>query len=109
VSKLRDVPLTAVNLVKQTPNDIVSHEPKGLEERAAGGDHTQIRIEDDKWIADGIDDGLGQRKSVPDTDKRDGFRRKRSEHMTLSPPLFEQGSAALIFLDLDARCAFMRE
>jgi hypothetical protein len=85
VAKLRNVPLTAVNLVKQTPNDIVSHEPKGLEEGAAGGDDTQILIENHEWIADGINDGLRKRESVPDIDERYGFRRKRSEHANLSP------------------------
>jgi hypothetical protein len=100
VAKLRDVPLAAVNLVEQTPNDIVSHEPKGLEEGAAGGDDTQIRIENHEWIADGIDDGLRQRKSVLDIYERNGFRWKRREHMNLSPRFSSSGKAALIFLKL---------
>ena len=89
--------MTAVNLVKQTPADIVAHEPKGLEEGAAGGDDTQILVENHEWIADGIDDGLRKRKSIPDIDERYGFRRKRSEHMNLSPRFSSKGKAALIF------------
>ncbi|MGA9194971.1 MAG: hypothetical protein WB037_07765 [Pseudolabrys sp.] len=89
--------MTAVNLVKQTANDIVSYKPKGLEEGAAGGDDTQILIENHEWIADGIDDGLRKRESVPDINERCGFRRKRREHMNLSPPLFEQGLCSANF------------
>src|SRR4029078_2484151 len=119
VPKLEDVPLTAVNLVKSPPNDVVSHEPKSLEEGAAGGDDTQILIENHEWIADGIDGGLAKaqvvphidvkggvrrkRKSVPDIDERDGFRWKRSEHMNLSPRFSSSGKAALIFLKKVAR------
>ncbi|MGA9037356.1 MAG: hypothetical protein WB505_17255 [Pseudolabrys sp.] len=77
--------MTAVNLVKQAANDVVSCQPKGLEESPAGRDDTQIRIENHERIADGIDDGLGKRKSVPDINERNGFRWKRSEHMNLSP------------------------
>ncbi len=85
MAKLRDVPLTTVNLVKQTPTDIFVYEPKGLEEGAAGGDDTQVLIKNHEWVADGIDDCLRKRKSVPDIDERYGFHRKRSEHATLSP------------------------
>jgi hypothetical protein len=74
-----------------------------LEEGAAGGDDTQILIENHEWIADGIDDGLRKRKSVPDIDERDGFRWKRSEHMNLSPRFSSSGKAALIFLKKVAR------
>src|SRR6476660_3850825 len=97
VAKLGDVPLTAVNLVNQMPVDIVAHEPKGLKEGAAGSNHAQILIENHEWIADGIDDGLRKRKSVPDIDEGYGFRRERSEHMNLSPRFLSEGKAALIF------------
>jgi hypothetical protein len=56
-----------------------------LEEGAAGSDDTQILIKNHEWVADGIDDGLRKRKSIPDIDERYGFRRKRSEHANLSP------------------------
>jgi len=92
-----------------------------LEEGAAGGDDTQILVENHESIADGIDDGLRKRKSIPDIDERYGFRRKRSEHMNLSPRFSSKGKAALIILKrwrerqrhlygcrLHARCAFIR-
>ena len=97
MAKLRDIPLTAVNLVKQTSTDIVTHEPKGLEERPAGREDAQILIENHERIADRIDDGLRKRKSVPNINKGCGFRRKRSEHVNLSPR-YSRGKAALIFL-----------
>ncbi len=77
--------MAAVNLIEQTSIDMVAHEPKGLEEGAACSNDTQVLIENHKWVADGIDDGLRKRKSVPDIDERCGFRRKRSEHANLLP------------------------
>jgi hypothetical protein len=68
--------LTAVNLVEQTSTDIVTHESKGLEEGPAGGEDTQILIENHEWIADGIDDGLRKRKSIPDINEWGDLRRK---------------------------------
>ena len=76
---------TAVNLINQTPTDIVAHEPKGLEEGAAGSDDTQVLIKNHKWVADRIDDGLRKREPVPDIDERCGFRRKRGEYANLLP------------------------
>ena len=76
---------TSADTIRDRNNGVVAHEPKGLEEGAAGGDDTQILIENHEWIADGIDDGLRKRKSVPDIDERCGFRRKRSEHANPLP------------------------
>jgi hypothetical protein len=76
---------TSADTIRDRNNGVVAHEPKGLEEGAACSNDTQVLIENHKWVADGIDDGLRKRKSVPDIDERCGFRRKRSEHANPLP------------------------
>jgi hypothetical protein len=96
MAKFRDIPLTAVNLVKQMSTNIVTREPKGLEEGAAGGEDAKIPIEDHEWIANGIDNGLRKRETVLSINKGGGFRRKRTEHANLSPRL-ERGQGSVNF------------
>src|ERR1035437_6744845 len=57
-AKLRDIPLTIVNLINQTIADIFIDEMKCLIEGAARGDDAQVVIEHQKRVANGIDDGV---------------------------------------------------
>src|ERR1035437_6960525 len=57
-AKLRDIPLTIVNLINQMPPDILIDELEGLIEGPARGDDAQIVIEHQKRVANGIDDGV---------------------------------------------------
>jgi hypothetical protein len=70
--------LSAVNLIKQVAADIVAHKPEGLIERPARGDDAQVMVEHDQRVTDGIDDGMRERKSVFEIDKRSFFRQRRS-------------------------------
>jgi hypothetical protein len=76
---------TSADTIRDRNNGVVAHEPKGLEEGAAGSNDTQVLIKNNKWVADGINDSLRKRKSVSDIDESCGFRRKRSEHANLLP------------------------
>ena len=78
ITQLRDIPLTAVDLVKQTPADIFANQPEGFVEGSAGGDDAEIVVEDHEWIADGIDDGMRECNSVLNFDERCFLRQCRS-------------------------------
>src|SRR4029079_641518 len=87
VATLSDVHMAAVNLIEQTPIDMVAHEPKGLEEGAAGSNDTQGLIKNHKWVADGINDSLRKRKSVPDIDESAAFAGSEVSMRTFCPTL----------------------
>ena len=70
--ELGDIPLAVVYLIDQVVADILIGEVERLKERPACGDDAKLVIEHQKWVADGIDDGMRERGRVP------GWRRAAS-------------------------------
>ena len=83
--QLRQIPLAAVDFPEQAPDHVLTHEPEGLIEGAAGGDDAQILVEHQERVANGIDDGMRERDAILPVVERGVFRQIRSQHVTLSP------------------------
>ena len=59
-TQIRDVPLAMAKVVDHAPLGRGRLHPEGIVEGAIGGLHPQIFVEDQEWLADSIDDLLGQ-------------------------------------------------
>jgi hypothetical protein len=77
-TKLRDIPLTIVNLVNQMPADIFIGELEGLLEGSARSNDAQILIKHQKRIANGTDDSVRERDCIWNDSEWCDLRRCRS-------------------------------
>ena len=96
-AKLRDIPLTIVDLVNQMTADILIDEMEGLIEGPARGDDAQVVVEHQKRIANGIDDGMRERGCVWNSTNVHSTDRTACE---LSASLSNEGNTARIFVKL---------
>ena len=69
----RNVPLPVAQLEDQLALRLAWRHRESPVERAARGDHAQVRVEHEKGLAYGVDDGLGQVMPVRDGGERIAF------------------------------------
>ncbi len=72
----RDIPLPVAQAVEQGADGLFGVDCEGLVERAAGGQHPELGVQNDEGLVDGVHDRLGERLGVFDPLEEVFHRRK---------------------------------
>ena len=87
--KLWNVPLSVAQLVKTPALGVLRADLEDRIERAAGGYHAQVLVEHQNRLADGIDNGLGERTRIFDVGElfSEPVQFHRDLHAPTAPPI----------------------
>ena len=111
-AELRDVPLAVAQRIEQPTLGVLGADLEGQIERAAGGDHAQLLVEDENGLVDRVDNALGERPRIGDGGKLfldAGMHEASATGLQAAPPRptfqesdrsqYEPGAAGLFGID----------